>query len=157
MSLILHKGSSINSGHYIYIVKVGDVWFECGDVKITKIELHNFCNSNTAYMLFYKRSAWWKHLRGIGLVPMDATWFLLKIFFHWVLSFTFVTFLIHWPLSPVAFSVSWCWSSFVCSGLMKYSGGGPSTYIYCIVCYRVIATPCVRSVVVSLHTITLLM
>ncbi len=27
-----------------------------------------------------------------------------------------------------------------------YSGGGPSTYVYCVVCYRVIAAPYVRSV-----------
>ncbi len=72
MGLILHKWSSTNSGHYISMVKVGDICFECGDVKITKIEFNHFCNSNTVYMLFYKRSTRWKHLRGIGLVPMDA-------------------------------------------------------------------------------------
>ncbi len=38
-----------------------------------------------------------------------------------------------------------------------YSGDGPSTYVYCMVSYRVIAAPYVRSVVNSLHTITLLM
>ncbi len=27
-----------------------------------------------------------------------------------------------------------------------YSGGGPSTYVYCVVCYRVIAAPYVRNV-----------
>ncbi len=30
-------------------------------------------------------------------------------------------------------------------------------YVYCVLCYRVIAAPCVTSVVVPLHTITLLM
>ncbi len=30
-------------------------------------------------------------------------------------------------------------------------------YIYCVVCYCVIAAPYARSVVVSLHTVTLLM
>ncbi len=30
-------------------------------------------------------------------------------------------------------------------------------YIYCVACYRVIAAPCVTSVVVSLYTVTLLM
>ncbi len=54
--LILHKGSSTNSGDYLSMVKVGDIWFECDDVKITKIEFNHFCNSNTVYMLFYKRS-----------------------------------------------------------------------------------------------------
>ncbi len=36
----------------------------------------------------------------------------------------------------------------VCSGLAYeiYSGGGPSMYIYCVVCYRVIVAPYVRSV-----------
>ncbi len=71
----------------------------------------------------------------------------------------FHDFFIHWPLSPISSSVSWCWSCFVCSGLTYeiYSEGGPSTYVYCVVCYRVIAAPYVRSVVMSLHTVTLLM
>ncbi len=36
----------------------------------------------------------------------------------------------------------------VCSGLAYeiYSEGGPSTYVYCMVCYCVIAAPYVRSV-----------
>ncbi len=73
MGLILHKGSSSNSDHYISVVNVGGKWFKCDDVKITQIVFYHFCNSNTVYMLFYKRRARWKHLRGIGLVPMDAS------------------------------------------------------------------------------------
>ncbi len=36
----------------------------------------------------------------------------------------------------------------ICSGLAYeiYSGGGPSTYVYCVVCYHVIVAPYVRSV-----------
>ncbi len=36
----------------------------------------------------------------------------------------------------------------VCSGLAYevYSEGGPSTYVYCVVCYRVTVAPYVRSV-----------
>ncbi len=36
----------------------------------------------------------------------------------------------------------------VCSGLAYeiYSGGGPSMYVYCVVCYRLIVAPYVRSV-----------
>ncbi len=56
MGLILHKVSSTNSGHYISMVKVGDIWFECDYVKITTIEFNHFCNSNTVFMLFYNRS-----------------------------------------------------------------------------------------------------
>ncbi len=125
-------------------------------------------------MLFEKRSTQWKHLRGIGLVPMDATcwvgwgeginipystgssWRSLSIaYFHSLL----LQFVIHWPLSPANYIVSWCWSCFVCSELRyeMYSGVGPSMYIYCVFCYHVIAAPYVRSVVMSLHTITLLM
>ncbi len=52
------------------IVKVGGIWFECDDAKITKIEFNNFCNSKTVYMLFYKRGTRWKYLKGI---EMDAT------------------------------------------------------------------------------------
>ncbi len=48
---------------------------------------------------------------------------------------------------------------FFCSGLayIIYSRGSPFMYIYCMVCYCVIAAPYVRSIVVSLHTVTLLM
>ncbi len=55
VGLILHKGSSSNSGHYISVIKVGDIWFECDDGKSNKIELY-FWNSDAAFMLFYKRS-----------------------------------------------------------------------------------------------------
>ncbi len=61
------------------------------------------------------------------------------------LSVTFVTFLIYWPcngfllllVSPDVDLV------FFGSGLAyeTYSGGGPSMYVYCIVCYRVIEAP----------------
>ncbi len=97
--------SSTNSYHYISIGKVGDLWFECDDIKLTKIEFNNFYNSNTVYMLFYKRSTRWKHFKkGIGLVPMDADcwviwWEGIEISswtppcMHCLLSLTFVTFL----------------------------------------------------------------
>ncbi len=67
---------------------------------------------------------------------------------HCLLSFIFFTFFILWPLSPAASSVSWYWSSLVCSGLAyeMYSGVGPSTYVYCVVCYCVIVALYVRSV-----------
>ncbi len=37
---------------------------------------------------------------------------------------------------------------FVCSGIAYkiYSGGGPSMYMYCVVCYRVIVASYIRSV-----------
>ncbi len=56
--------------------------------------------------------------------------------------------MINWPLSPAASSVSIYRSCIVWSGLAYeiYSGGGPSTYVYCVVCYRVIVAPYVRSV-----------
>ncbi len=72
MCLILHEGSSTNSGHYTSMVKVGDMWLECHYVKVTKIQFNNFCNSATLFMLFYERSTRWKHLWGIGFVLMDA-------------------------------------------------------------------------------------
>ncbi len=66
---------------------------------------------------------------------------------------------IRYTLSRTASSVSWCWSCFPCSGHAYeiYSGSAPSTYIYCVVYYCVITALNVRSVVMSLHTITLLM
>ncbi len=67
---------------------------------------------------------------------------------HCLLSFTFVTFLILWPLSPAASSVFLYRSCLVCSGLAYeiYSGGCPYTYVHCVVCYHVIVAPYVRSV-----------
>ncbi len=124
-----------------------DRWFKRDDVKIIKIEFNNFCNCNTVYMLFYKRSTWWKYLRGIGLVTIDATCWVswgegIEIPYstgsswrpsmHCLLSFTFVTFFILWSLSPAASSVSWYRSCLVCSGLAYeiYSGCDPlCTYI----------------------------
>ncbi len=50
MGLILHKGSSTNSVHYISMVNVGDLWFEWDNVKITKIEFNYFCNCNIVYI-----------------------------------------------------------------------------------------------------------
>ncbi len=61
VGFILHKRSSTYSCHYIPIVKIGDLWFECYNVKINKIECNNFFNPNAVYMFFYKRSARWKH------------------------------------------------------------------------------------------------
>ncbi len=75
MGLILNKGPSTNPYHYWSenMVNIGHIWFECDDVKITKIEFKLFCNSNnTVYILFYKTSIWWKQLKDIKLVPMDA-------------------------------------------------------------------------------------
>ncbi len=52
------------------------------------------------------------------------------------------------PLPSAASSVSGYLSCLVCSGLAYeiYSGGGPSTYVYCVVCYRVLVAPYLRSV-----------
>ncbi len=67
---------------------------------------------------------------------------------HCSLSFTFVTFLIRWPVSSAASSVYWYRPCLVCSGLAYeiYSGASPSTYVYCVVYYCVIVAPHVRSV-----------
>ncbi len=121
-------------------------------------------------MLFYKRSTWWKHLRVIGLVPVDvACWVIgeegIKTpystgsSFYFLLSVAFATFLNHWPLSSAASSISWCWSCFLYSGLTYeiYSGNGAPVYIYCMICYRVVVAPYVKGVAWSVQAITLLM
>ncbi len=73
---------------------------------------------------------------------------LLKNSFHCLLWFLFVTFLIQWPLHLACSWVYLCWSCFVCSRLTYeiYSCGGPSTYIYCVVCYLMIAALCDRNI-----------
>ncbi len=125
---------------------------------------------------FTKRNTLLKHFRGIGLTPMDATCWVSegediktsystgsswRPLFHCLLSFTFVTFLILWPLSPAASIISWCWSCFVCSELAYeiYSGGGPSLYVYCVVCCHMMAAPyssiCKKCCCVFTHHYTL--
>ncbi len=73
--------------------------------------------------------------------------FLLKTSFHALFTFIYFCYLFG-SLSPAASSVSWYWSYLVYSELAYeiYSGGGPSAYVYCLVCYRVIVAPNVWSV-----------
>ncbi len=68
-------------------------------------------------------------------------------YMHCLLSFFCYLFIL-WPSSHAASSVSWYRSCHVCSGLDYeiYSGGGPSMYAYCVVCYSVIVAPYIRSV-----------
>ncbi len=145
MGLILHKGSSTNSGHYISIVKVGDIWFECDDVKITKIEFNSSCSSNTIYIYIYiilRKKHMMEIFKGHWVGPngcrllseLKGTKTPFSTGSSWRPLF------VHWPLSPTASSVSWCQSSFVCSGLpyQIYRGVIPLMYVYCVVCYRVI-------------------
>ncbi len=75
--------------------------------------------------------------------------FPLKTSLHALLTFIYFCYLfILWPLSPAASSVSLYRSCLVCSGLAYeiYSGGGPSTYVYCVVCYHVIVASYVKSI-----------
>ncbi len=65
-------------------------------------------------------------------------------------SLTLCLLLLHCLLILILFSLLWTTYDI-------HSGGGPSVYVYCVVCYCVIAVPYVSGVVVSLHTITLLM
>ncbi len=76
----------------------------------------------------------------------DSSWRPLSM--HCLHSFTFVTFFILWSLSPAASRVSWYRFCFVCCGLAYeiYCGGGPSMYVYWVLCYHVIRAPYVRSV-----------
>ncbi len=55
VGFILHKGLSTNSGHYLSMVKFCEIWFECDDVKIIKIEFNHFCKSNTVYVILQKK------------------------------------------------------------------------------------------------------
>ncbi len=50
-----------------------------------RIKFINFCiiNSNTFYILFYKWTTWWKHLRDIGASP-NIFWLLSELMrMHW--------------------------------------------------------------------------
>ncbi len=89
-----------------------------------------------------------KHPLPLQQVPTEDI-FPLLTFIHFSYLYDIV---IHWLF------VSCCRACFARSGLTYhvYSGGGPCTYVYCVVSYHVIATPYARSDVVSLHTATLL-
>ncbi len=104
MGLFLHKGPSTNSDHYISMVKVGDIWFECDDVKITKIEFNHFCNSNIVYMLFNMLETFkghWACPNGCRLLSelmrrhrnYILNMFLLKTSFHALLTFIYFCYL----------------------------------------------------------------
>ncbi len=94
------------------------------------------CIANTVCILFYMRSTQWNHLWGNWTGPYGChllselerrhqnsilNMFLLKTSFHCLLSFTFVTFLIHCTLSPAGSCISCRQSCFVCSRLTKYT------------------------------------
>ncbi len=176
MGLILHKGLSTNSGRYLSMIKVGNIWFEWDDVKTNQIEFNHFCNSNTVDMLFYKRTMWWKHLRGIGLVTMDAVCWVswgedIKTpyltgsswrspFMHCLLPFIFVTF-----FDSLAF-VSYCFycilililSCFFWTSIWNIQWRWP-LYVrtLCDLLSCDSSPICKKVVVMSLHTFTLLM
>ncbi len=101
----------------------------------------------------------------ITFIPMECQWsecttvmllvhsilnrFLLKTSFHALLTFIYFCYLFEsLAFVSAASSVSWYWSCLVCSGRAYeiFSGGGPSTYVYCVVCYRVTVAPYIRSV-----------
>ncbi len=65
IGLILDKGLSTNSGHYISLVKAGGI---ICDAKITRTEFNNFCNSCSCYCTNKAHDG---AFRGIGLAPID--------------------------------------------------------------------------------------
>ncbi len=104
----------------------------------------NFCISNSVYMLF-----WPNGCRLLSDLMGRHRNILLDTSLHALLTFiNFCYLFILWPLSRAASTFSWYRSCIVCSGLAYeiYSGGSPFTYVYCVVCYCVIAAPYVRSV-----------
>ncbi len=120
MGLILHKGSSTNSGQHISIVTVGDIWFECDDVKITKIENNHFCNSNTVYVILQKMhmmekfKGHWACPNGCRLLielmrrhqNSILNRFLLKTSFHALLTFIYFCYFLFFGLCLLLLLVS---------------------------------------------------
>ncbi len=99
------------------------LWLQCDNVKITKL-------SNCLYISFKKKSmmgTFKRHWAGPKGCHMTSELgrhrnsilnrFFLKTAYHYLLSVTFLTVLIYWPLFPAASSVFRYWSCFVCSGL----------------------------------------
>ncbi len=81
--------------------------------------------------------------------------FVLKTSFHCLLSFTFVTF--YCPLSLLFQIFPDVNPALSVLDLHEIYSGVVPLHVYCVVCYRVIAAPYVRSVIMFLHTVTLLM
>ncbi len=152
------------------MVQLGDIWFECDDVKIIQIKLKHLCISDTVNKLILQKKhmmetfnghwagpngclCWVKWGEGIETqqVPLKKISQLLT-FIHLCYLFYSLTFcLLLLLMSPdvdlVLFFWTYIWDIQWCQ----------STYVYRGDCYLVIIALYVRIVVVSLHTISLLM
>ena len=55
--VIIHVGSSTNSGHYYaYCKNMGsDTWFECNDSHISRMKNESSVLNREAYLLFYQK------------------------------------------------------------------------------------------------------
>ena len=53
IAMINHKGTYINSGHYVSLVKSSNQWFECNDSIITSTNFTDICSSKDTYIAFY--------------------------------------------------------------------------------------------------------
>ena len=50
-----HKGT-LNQGHYVSNVKIGERWYHCNDAHVSETEESTVLSSDGAYILFYIRS-----------------------------------------------------------------------------------------------------
>ncbi len=112
---------------------------------------HIYHTFNMTVIIYTNYSTWlWPYISHI-LVPIDAiccvSWgegIQNPLSKCCLLLFILVTFLIYMTLSSAGSGVYWCWSCFLCSGLTyEIYRSGPSMYVYCMVCYRVIVAPLV--------------
>lgn len=58
VGLVLHKGTTLTSGHYTAMVKANNKWYHCNDNHVTVIaDIHNHLHSNEVYLLFYVKDS----------------------------------------------------------------------------------------------------
>ena len=58
VGLVLHKGATRASGHYISIVKAKNMWYYCDDSHVTIIsDIHRILHSREVYLLFYVKDS----------------------------------------------------------------------------------------------------
>ncbi len=53
IGVICQIGSSTNSEHYTFAIKVKNIWYHCNDKVVTVVYFNDICDCNDSYMFMY--------------------------------------------------------------------------------------------------------